>query len=188
MKYLLILILSTLISCADSEDKNLSLEADLQETSLEDLSFSEYRPKQAKYLVIHCIATDPKYPWSVERLATFFKKERKWNRYGYNYYIRQDGTIEELTPINDNCTVDFDELTYNAAGYNSITFAVSLEGGSEFVNKRLVDKDNFTLEQKASLIYITEKIKGICPDIKVIPHNELNKSKSCPVLQIEFLQ
>jgi len=174
-----------LTSCADSLDKNLQLEAD--EQVVEDLSFFEYRAKAAKYLIIHCTATDPKYPWSAQRLTDFFKKERKWNRLGYNYYITQDGEIHALTPINNDSIVNFDELTYNASGLNSVSFAISLEGGSQLYKGKLIDADNFTENQKISLVYLVGVIKGFAPSVKIIPHNSVNKGKSCPVMKIDFL-
>lgn len=179
-------LLFIVTSCADSLDKNLQIEAD--EQVIEDISLFEYRAKEVKYLIIHCTATDPKYPWSAQRLTDFFIKERKWNRLGYNYYITQDGEIHALTPINEDSLVNFDELTYNASGLNSVSFAISLEGGSQLYKGILIDSDNFTENQKISLLYLVTVIKGFAPSIQVIPHNLVNKRKSCPVMKIDFLQ
>lgn len=186
MRLLFILILFIYSCTNESLDKQyLNMEADEQE--IINFSKAEFRAKEAKFLVVHCTATDPSRPWGKERLLSFFKDERGWNRPGYNYYITQDGEIHELAPIDDNCLVDFDEVVYGVRGYNSTTFNISLEGGVINKNRRLIIEDNFTLEQKLSLAYLVEKIKTNCPGIKVVGHRDLDKGKACPVLNIDFL-
>lgn len=173
-------------SCSNELDKQYLIQ-EANEQVILDINKGDYVPKRVKYLVIHCTATDPAKPWSKERLLDFFYKERKWSKPGYNYYITQNGGIEELAPINEDCFVDYDEIVYGVRGYNSNTFNISLEGGISVVNRKIVIKDNFTLEQKISLIYLTNKIKEICPNIQIVGHRDLDKGKSCPVLDIDFL-
>lgn len=185
MKKIIFILILFAASCYQPDDYYLREEA--AEMITEDYTRSEYTPRIAKYLVIHCIATDPSFPWTVERLKNFFIRELGWSRYGYNYYITQDGTIWDLTPINEDIYVDFDELTNGVAGYNSRIWGISLEGGVRRVGNRLVIEDNFTQEQRLSLIYLTQKIKGFHPDVEIIGHNELNNKKACPVLNIDFL-
>jgi N-acetylmuramoyl-L-alanine amidase len=186
MKKLILILILFITSCYQADDHYLREEA--TEIMVEDFTKAEYKPRIAKYLVIHCIATDPASPWTVERLKIFFSRELKWARYGYNYYITQDGTIWDLTPINEDIYVDYDELTYGVSGWNSQIWGISLEGGVKRVGNKLAIEDNFTEEQRLSLIYLTQKIKGFHPTVEIIGHNELNNRKACPVLSIEFLK
>lgn len=186
MKKIILITLIFITACTQKDDHLLKEEA--AEIVVENITRSEYNPRVAKFLVIHCIYTDPLYPWTPVRLKNFFTKELKWNRYGYNYYITQDGEIHEITPINDDIYVDFDELTYGVAGYNSQIWGISLEGGGELVNGKMRIKENFTQEQILSLVYLTQKIKKFHPSVEIIGHNELNPKKACPVLDITFLK
>ena len=160
-----------------------NLHEEFKDMVVDTFDLSEYRANKVKYWFVHCSATDPKYPWSVDRLKTFFIKEKKWSRYGYNYYITYDGVMHEMTPINWDSFVDFNELTNNAAGYNSVSFAVCLEGGSKYTNGRMIDNDNFSKEQIETLKHFIAKVKKSYPNIKIQPHNSVTK-KSCPVLDL----
>jgi N-acetylmuramoyl-L-alanine amidase len=175
-----------LASCSNDLDKQY-LNAEADEQVMLDISKGDYRAREVKYLVVHCTATDPSRPWSKQRLLDFFYNERGWSKPGYNYYIPQGGEIDELAPINEDCIVDFDEVVYGVKGYNSVTFNISLEGGVTTKNGKLVIEDNFTLEQRISLIYLVDKIRKICPEIEVLGHRDLDRGKACPVLDIEFL-
>lgn len=153
----------------------------------EDLTLADASPQKIEYLIVHCSWTDPKYHWSADRLRGFFKNEKKWTRYGYHEYILYSGFTETLTPIDEDEYLSPDELTYNASGYNSKSIAICLEGGGEYRNGKMYDKLNFSLQQRTALKQRIEFYRCRYPNIKVIPHNLVNKSKSCPIIDIEKL-
>lgn len=190
MKYIsLLLLITILISCKyDKEDAGLQAEfAGVQVDTT--ITQAEFRPREIKYLFVHAIATDPNQSrWSVERLKKFFREERKWDKYGYHEYIDREGRVWTLTPLDSDTKIQYDELTYNASGYNSISIAISLEGGCQYVKGKLVAKDNFTPIQFQR---IEERIKYYqkqVPNIKVLPHNAVNKNKACPSFDIKKLK
>ena len=99
-----------------------------------------------------------------------------------------DGKVFDITPINSNTKLEFDELTYNASGYNSVSMAISLEGGCEYKNGKLLPKDNFTPIQIQRLEELIAKYKKQIPNLQILPHNAVNKGKACPVLDIKKLK
>ena len=162
--------------------------SDIQEDTT--LAFQDYKAKKVVYVIVHCIASDPtKKRWTAPMLKTFFttpvkKGGRGWTKYGYNEYIDYSGNLWELTPIDCNEYVDYHELTNNASGYNSISFAISLEGGVEYKNGKIVSKDNFSEIQKQMLKSRLRAFKTKWPWVKIIPHNSVS-NKDCPVLDLE---
>ena len=154
------------------------------------LVYQDYKAKKVKYLIVHCIASNPKKKrWTPDMLKTFFtspvsKGGRGWNRYGYNEYLDYEGNIHELTPIDCDEFVSYSELTNNAAGYNSTSVAISLEGGVETINGKLKSVDNFSEIQKKELIRRLQHYKDRWPWIKIIGHNEVS-AKDCPVINLK---
>lgn len=154
------------------------------------LAFQDYKAKKVVYVIVHCIASDPtKKRWTAPMLKTFFttpvkKGGRGWTKYGYNEYLDYDGNLWELTPIDCNDYVDYHELTNNASGYNSISFAISLEGGVEYKNGKIVSKDNFSDIQKQMLKSRLRAFKTKWPWVKIIPHNSVSQ-KDCPVIDLD---
>ena len=192
-----ILCISLLIlSCTpkDIDKEEAGLFAEFADAVIDTtLNRAEYKAKDIKILFVHAIATDPKKGrWSGTRLKTFFTTPKPygngWDRYGYNYYIDIDGKVFDITPINSNTKLEFDELTYNASGYNSVSMAISLEGGCEYKNGKLLPKYNFTPIQIQRLEELIAKYKKQIPNLQILPHNAVNKGKACPVLDIKKLK
>ena len=179
---------SLLIQRYDKEDAGLQAEfADVVvDTTITE---AEYRAREIELLFVHAIATDPKKGrWSPVRLKDFFINERGWDRYGYHEYIDYDGNLWTITPLDGDTKLQWDELTYNASGYNNRSIAISLEGGCEYKNGRLVAKDTFTPAQLAKAEERIKYYKQRMPNIKVLPHNAVNKSKACPSFDIKKLK
>lgn len=171
----------------DEEDAGLQAEfADITiDTSITKL---EHRPRQIEILFIHAIATDPKKGrWSVGRLQKFFKDEKKWDRFGYHDYIDYDGNLWIVTALDDDNKLQWKELTYNASGYNNKSIAIALEGGCEYKNGRLIAKDTFTPAQLKKAEERVKYYKSRIQNLKVLPHNAVNKNKACPSFDIKKL-
>jgi hypothetical protein len=189
----ILLIFITIAGCTTKQDpEELGLQEEFAGIQIDTSSYAEHKPQRIKYLFIHCIATDPnRGRWSPLRLKSFFTdpkpKGNGWNRYGYHDYIDYNANVHEITPLDCDDLLQFNELTYNAAGYNNVSIAISLEGGCEFKNGKLIPKNNFTPQQLTELekriIYYKQKY----PWIQVRSHNEVS-SKACPVLDIKKLK
>ena len=188
IRYISLILLSILFSCnADVDSSELREHSD---EVYEDLTLYDSSKDTIEYLIVHCTCTDPKRPWSSERLKKFFKdpkpKGNGWDRYGYHDYITFDGKVHNLTPYNSDNKISSRELTYNARGYNSKSLAVALEGGCERLGNRMISKDNFSKEQRQSLRSYISKIVKQRVGIKVIPHNRVTR-KDCPVINLESI-
>ena len=185
-----LLFILLIVSCKERYDsEDAGLQAEFSDVVLDTMTSLEHRPREIQYLFVHCIATDPsKGRWSAVRLKDFFTNERGWDRYGYHEYIDYDGRLWTLTPLDGDTKLQWDELTYNASGYNNISIGISLEGGCEYKNGRLVAKDNFTAAQFAKMEERIKYYKQRMPNIKVLPHNAVNKSKACPSFDIKKLK
>ena len=187
-----IILIISIFSCKqDPED--LGLQAEFANVQVDTLNANEHKPHKIKYLFVHCIATDPnKGRWSPQRLKAFFTdakpKGNGWDRYGYNDYIDYSANLHEITPLDCDEYLQYNELTYNASGYNNVSIAISLEGGCEYKKGKLVPKDNFTPQQLQQLEKRITYYKQKYPWIQVRAHNEVNSGKACPVLDIKKLK
>lgn len=189
LKYLFLLLLISVFSCKEQPEDTM-LQAEFADVVIDnELTFSEHRPREIQYLFVHAIATDPfKGRWSAERLKQFFTTERKWDRYGYHEYIDYDGRLWTLTALDGDTKLQWDELTYNASGYNNISIAISLEGGCIYKKGKLEAKDTFTPMQIAKLEERIKHYQKQVPFIKVLPHNAVNKNKACPSFDVKKLK
>lgn len=108
--------------------------------------------------------------------------QRGWSRLGYSDLIHRDGSIENLTPYDNDHIVQSHEMTWGAAGVNSISRHVCLEGGRNDKNESgvyLFD-DIFTDAQFTTLIgYVNQFLKDQ-PQAKVSGHNKFSDTKTCP--------
>ena len=188
-KILYILFVLLFVSCRYDKEE-AGLQAEFADVVIDTtITSAEHRPREIQYLFVHAIATDPfKGRWSAQRLKDFFTYERGWDRYGYHEYIDYDGRLWTLTPLNGDTKLEWEELTYNASGYNNISIAISLEGGCVYKNGRLEAKDTFTPAQIAKIEERIKFYKKQVPNVKILPHNAVNKSKACPSFDIKKLK
>ncbi len=109
---------------------------------------------------------------------------RGWDRLGYSDLIHFDGEIENLTLYNDDDIVDPSEMTWGAAGINSISRHVALEGGKLVNGKTPGIVDFFELFSDAQYVRLASYLKGqikMIPGVKIIGHANVPKSgKTCP--------
>jgi N-acetylmuramoyl-L-alanine amidase len=101
---------------------------------------------------------------------------RGWDRLGYSDMILRNGEKINLTPYNHDQVITSDEMTWGAAGYNSVARHIVLVGGKGSLMKF---EDHFTEEQDASLYTYIKKALIHHPDIIIIGHNQVAQ-KNCP--------
>lgn len=116
------------------------------------------------YIVIHCSATKANQSYTVAQM-TKDHKARGFNSAGYNYYIRRDGTVVQLRPI--------ETIPAQVAGHNSDAIGICYEGG---MNATGGMEDNRTNGQKSALIAKIKELKKI-PEVskaKVVGHRDFS--------------
>jgi N-acetylmuramoyl-L-alanine amidase len=136
-----------------------------------------------KRLVIHCTASNIKNPHTKESLLAFFKNYNKWSKPGYTFFIDRQGIIWKLNNSWDwDPIVNYSELTFGAAGYNSTSLHCAWDGGLD--NNKIVD--NRTIEQKIALRTFVSLAIDIYPNIEVMGHRDLpNVHKACPIFDVK---
>jgi N-acetyl-anhydromuramyl-L-alanine amidase AmpD len=92
-----------------------------------------------------------------------------WSGAGYNLYVRKDGTVYELRPM--NC------VGAHAQGYNSISIGVCFEGNFE--------EEDMTDAQVESGKQVVAYVKSVYGDIPFKGHRDVN-STSCPGANFKF--
>ena len=98
-------------------------------------------------IVVHCSATAEGKDFDASDIEKWHK-ERKFNRIGYHFVIKLDGTIQtgrELTMVGAH-----------VSGYNAHTIGICYIGGLDGKGKA---KDTRTDEQKESLLWLIRAIK-----------------------------
>lgn len=121
--------------------------------------------RQINYLVIHCSATRANQSYTVAQM-TKDHKARGFNSAGYNYYIRRDGTIIPLRPI--------EVIPAQVAGHNANSIGICYEGGMSATGGI---EDNRTAEQKTSLIKLLKELKVRFPAAKICGHRDFSPDK-----------
>lgn len=136
-------------------------------------------------IVIHCSATRVTQDFTAEQVKTAHIA-RKFRTWGYHYYIRKDGTINPMRPV--------DQMGAHATGYNAASIAICYEGGLD-VNGKAVDTR--TIAQKKAMLELLQKLtdqfnilyldghRDLSPDLDndgtVEPHEWI---KMCPCFDV----
>lgn len=140
--------------------------------------------KKLKYLIIHCTATPEGRAVTSGDIYTMHTAPppygRGWDRVGYSDMIHLDGSIENLTPYNDDEFVQNDEMTWGVAGKNSISRHVVYVGG---VDAEGNEKDTRTQQQEFALIRYIGRAIAKHPDILIAGHNQF-ANKACPSFNV----
>lgn len=111
-------------------------------------------------------------------------KGNGWSKLGYTDMIHLDGSLENLTPYDQDDNVEAWELTYGAAGINGITRHIVYVGGKS--KDRKEDKDTRTWKQKEALEIYAKFAILRHPSIKVGGHNQFTDKKACPCFHVPF--
>jgi len=132
------------------------------------------RSKPTKYIVVHCSATEnlSRFDWkSIDQMH----RARGFSMVGYHFIIKKDGTIQKGR--------DLGAIGAHAVGFNNESVGICLIGG---VNSKNESVDNFTKEQKESLIKLLDCLKIEYPSATVLGHKELpNVAKDCPCFDVK---
>jgi N-acetylmuramoyl-L-alanine amidase len=128
------------------------------------------------FIAVHCAATPPTLDigkYEIDR----WHRAQGWLGIGYHYVIRRDGTVEEGRPV--------DTAGAHVANFNHNSVAICLVGGVDAANK---PEDNFTPEQKQSLVDLLKTLKGMYPQAKIQGHRDFpNVKKACPSFSVADL-
>lgn len=130
-----------------------------------------------KYLVIHCSDTPAGREIYKEDIEQWHLIERGWSRVGYSDLIHLDGSITNLIQFDQDDIVDNWEISNGARGFNGVARHVCYAGGAHGVDTR-------THNQKYALEVYVKYMLLRHPDIKVVGHYQLSKSKNCPSFNV----
>ena len=160
---------SETVSQEDKEETDPGAEDESVDPDLIAKSKETTPGKKVRFIVIHCSASDRQEHDNLETIRAWHKA-RGFKDVGYNYYIRQDGTIEIGRPLDDDGILESEEIGAHTLGVNQESIGICLGG-----------IDQFTPRQFESLGYIVETILATEIEPEAITgHNYWTDKKTCP--------
>lgn len=131
-----------------------------------------------KYLMLHCSATPERSAGSnAASIKYFHEVTLGWGRCGYSRIVEYDGKIVETHPVDLSDGLQPFEITYGALEWNAVSVHICYVGGMNADYTK--PKNTLTPEQDASFQSIIREVLDICPDIKILGHNQAHP-KACP--------
>ena len=123
-------------------------------------------------IVIHCTATRADRPLSPAELTKMHRK-RGFKCCGYHYYVRTDGEICTMRPV--------ERVGAHARGYNEHSIGIAYEGGLDAQGR---PADTRTPQQTEQLRALFGKLKRLFPQARICGHRDLPGTlpKACPCL------
>lgn len=139
-------------------------------------------------IVIHCTATREGKDYRKEdviRWHTYAQPTGNgWKHAGYHFLIRLGGEIEEVIPLKSVTELDETEIANGAKGFNDSSIHIAYIGGCE--KNTCKPKDTRTPEQKQALIDLLEKLIKENPELEIVGHSDLDKTKPyCPGFDVK---
>lgn len=135
-------------------------------------------------LVIHCTATPEGREVTGDDIRKWHlspkPQGRGWSKVGYTDLIKLDGTIENLTPFDQDDDVDGFEVTNGAKGINGISRHIVYAGGCD---KDMNAKDTRTSDQIRTMEAYVKVFLARHPQCKVAGHNQF-APKACPSFDV----
>ena len=122
-------------------------------------------------IVIHCSAVGPDQQSSAAQIDTWHRQRGFHLGIGYHYVIRRNGEIEPGRPewmVGAHCL-----------NHNKYSIGVCYEGG---IDARGQPADTRTLEQKASMRKLLERLHQRYPKAVIVGHRDLSHDRDCPCL------
>ena len=113
-------------------------------------------------IVIHCSATRADQPLSAAGLDQMHRN-RGFNECGYHYYIRRDGQICTMRPM--------ERMGAHAKGYNATSIGICYEGG---LDAQGMAADTRTEWQKHSLRVLVRVLVEDFPITEIVGHRDLS--------------
>lgn len=120
---------------------------------------------------MHCTASsNPSHDDA--RIIDKWHRDRGWNGIGYHYFIKRNGELQigrdvDLTPAAQ-------------APYNHNTIAIVMHGGEEISRNPYKYADDFTAEQRFTLVQLCTRLHSLYPMATFHGHCEV-APKACPV-------
>ena len=125
-------------------------------------------------IVVHCSATRCDRCYTEHDLTTDHLR-RGFSGAGYHFYIRKNGDIKTLRPL--------ERPGAHARGYNAHSIGICYEGGLDEKGK---PADTRTPAQKASLEDLLYSLVLDYPDAEILGHRDLPwVRKSCPCFNVK---
>lgn len=113
-------------------------------------------------LVVHCTATRCTSSLTPEGLEAEHRR-RGFARCGYHYYIRQNGDIIPMRPI--------EQTGAHVLGFNAHSVGIAYEGGLDASGK---PADTRTDAQRAALVSLLTQLHEHYPDARICGHRDLS--------------
>lgn len=129
--------------------------------------------RKINLIVLHCSATKATQDYTPEQLERDHKA-RGFVRGGYNYYVRRNGLIVPMRPL--------EQIPAHVKGYNRNSIGICYEGGLDATGK---PEDTRTDEQKESLKILLRLLKIRFPLSRICGHRDLGARKACPCFNAE---
>ena len=121
-----------------------------------------------EYVVIHCSDSDVPAHDDISVIEAWHRA-RKFNKVGYHWYIKKDGTIQ-VGRI-------FPEAGAHTKAYNDISLAICLGGRWEFTVAQKKSLEKLLWEINTSL---SSHFAAFADMAYVVPHSYLTRQKPCP--------
>lgn len=126
--------------------------------------------RQIQEAIIHCSDSDYDHHDSIEVIRDWHlhpkPPKKPFPDVGYHYFIRGNGTIEIGRQL--------DKPGFHCQGHNMFSVGICFHG-----------KHNFKEVQFKAGAKLLTMLLCIWPQMKIFPHNEYNKAKTCPNFAIE---
>lgn len=124
------------------------------------------------HIIIHCSATRANQNLTAADIDKMHRV-RGFDRIGYHWVIRRDGTLERGR--------DEKDVGAHATGWNSHSIGICMIGG---VNNKGQGEANYTNEQFSALDGLLKALKSRYPKAAVIGHRDTGAKKDCPSFDV----
>ena len=124
--------------------------------------------RKINLIVLHCSATKDTQTYTPEQLERDHKA-RGFIQAGYHFYIRRNGEIVSMRPV--------EQIPAHAKGFNRNSIAICYEGGLDVTGK---PKDTRTIKQKESIRILLLLLLTHYPGARICGHRDLGAHKACP--------
>ena len=152
------------------------------------MNYKPLDPARVKFIVVHCSATPPDQDIDA-RTIDRWHRQKGWLMIGYHWVIKRDGSVESGRKP--------DQPGAHAEGFNDKSIGICLVGGVERVKDKdgkddvdgprwdMTPADNFTWEQKSSLLSVIAGSRVLYPKAAVLGHRDLpGVKKACPSFDV----
>ena len=126
---------------------------------------------ESRKVILHCSATRPSQNIGADEIRGWHVHGRGWSDIGYNFVIRQDGTIEQGRSL--------DRYGAHCRGQND-SIGICYVGG---LNDQGEPADTMTMYQELAFLRLFDSLKIVFGDLTLHGHNEFAK-KACPSFQV----